>query len=144
MVTFYTPWKHQKTSGFIFPGGIKRKQWCNMSKFIEAPYFFCLTNIFAAFFRWSDASWCFSSSWKTNKLSTIFINYFRKFSGKYLFKVNIIDTKKTSMIFFLLFILDKYFFPTLTGKSHQNKLFILRKRTALFWRMQEAVQHKFS
>ena len=27
LVSFYTPWKHQKTSGFLFSGGIERAQW---------------------------------------------------------------------------------------------------------------------
>ena len=31
-VSFYTPWKHQKTKGFLmFPGVIERDQWHEMS-----------------------------------------------------------------------------------------------------------------
>ena len=31
LVFFYTPWKHQKASGFLmFPGGIERYQWNEM------------------------------------------------------------------------------------------------------------------
>ena len=31
--SFYTPWKHEKTSGFmIFSGSIERNQWYEMSE----------------------------------------------------------------------------------------------------------------
>ena len=31
LVSFYTPWKHQKTKGFLmFPGVIERHQWHEM------------------------------------------------------------------------------------------------------------------
>ena len=34
-VSFYTPWKHQKTKGFLmFPGVIERDQWHEMSEIV--------------------------------------------------------------------------------------------------------------
>ena len=33
LASFYTPWKHQKTSGFLmFSGGIERDQWHEMGQ----------------------------------------------------------------------------------------------------------------
>ena len=35
LVSFYTPWKHQKTSGFLmFSGGIERDQWHEIGQVI--------------------------------------------------------------------------------------------------------------
>ena len=34
LVSFYTPWKHEETSGFlIFSGGIERDQWHEMGSY---------------------------------------------------------------------------------------------------------------
>ena len=41
LVSFYTAWKHQKTSGFLmFSGGIERDQWHEMGYNLLGNYFF--------------------------------------------------------------------------------------------------------
>ena len=61
LFSFCTPWKHQKTSGFLFSGGIEREQWHEMNWF--TAFFYGFEQIFGS---WSSVLILFAQFFQQN------------------------------------------------------------------------------
>ena len=82
LVSFYTPWKHQKTSGFlIFPGGLERN-WDEMGQdqcfyHEQTSQLICRTNEPTGFsMMWDIRYWWFSYRFSVIFSVTSYINPF--------------------------------------------------------------------
>ena len=77
LVSFYTLWKHQKTSGFLFLGGIYRKRSVPWNGLIEELHLFSTSNLTIFINRFMNAMICavLASGWYKNRSSDFTVKY---------------------------------------------------------------------